>query len=77
MECFPEVSFTVQVVILQFTALHLCNCNCPSFVKMKPIVSLLVPLLCLQPVMADYAREANDAIKIMQNKWYNTRTGLW
>jgi hypothetical protein len=47
------------------------------FVNMKPIVSLFVPLLCLQPVMADYADDANAAIKIMQDKWYNTGTGLW
>jgi hypothetical protein len=47
------------------------------FVDMKPIVSLFVPLLCLQPVMADYADDANAAIKIMQDKWYNTGTGLW
>jgi hypothetical protein len=44
---------------------------------MKLFVSLLVPLLCFNTAMATYADEADKAIKVLQDKWYNTGTGLW
>ncbi|KAF2829719.1 glycosyl hydrolase [Ophiobolus disseminans] len=44
---------------------------------MKYLRSLLIPLLCLTPVDADYADDASSAIKTLQDKWYDTNTGLW
>jgi hypothetical protein len=44
---------------------------------MKHLHSLLFSLLCLTPVYADYADDANSAIKTLQDKWYDTNTGLW
>ncbi|KAH8708620.1 glycoside hydrolase [Phaeosphaeriaceae sp. PMI808] len=44
---------------------------------MKYLHSFLLSGLCLTPVFADYADNANNAIKTLQNKWYDTNTGLW
>ena len=44
---------------------------------MKDLQSFLLPLLYLTPVYADYADDANTAIKTLQNKWYDANTGLW
>lgn len=44
---------------------------------MRLAPSLLFPLLYLGPARADYADDANSAIKTLQDKWYNTNTGLW
>ena len=33
--------------------------------------------LMLGTAFADYASEAESAIKLLQNKWYSTETGLW
>ncbi|KAF2131183.1 glycoside hydrolase family 76 protein [Dothidotthia symphoricarpi CBS 119687] len=39
--------------------------------------SLLLPLLYLSPALADFADNANTAIKTLQDTWYNVDTGLW
>lgn len=44
---------------------------------MKLFRSLVLPLLCSRPVLADYGDDANTAIKTLQDKWYDTNTGLW
>jgi len=44
---------------------------------MKYIQSLLIPLLYMTPVYADYADDANTAIKTLNDKWYDANTGLW
>ncbi|KAF2462980.1 Six-hairpin glycosidase [Lindgomyces ingoldianus] len=37
----------------------------------------LLPLLQVSPVIADYNANAEAAIKTLNNKWYDTNTGLW
>ena len=44
---------------------------------MKYLPSLTVAFLMLKAVCADYASDAESAIKLLQDKWYNTETGLW
>jgi hypothetical protein len=44
---------------------------------MKYFAPLTVAFLLLDPTQADYASDAESAIKLLQNKWYNTETGLW
>lgn len=39
--------------------------------------TLLLTLAASAPVYADYARDAQSAIELLQNKWYNANTGLW
>lgn len=34
-------------------------------------------ILFLTPVHADFADDANTAIRTLQDKWYDTNTGLW
>jgi hypothetical protein len=56
------------------------NHNIYTFItitKMRHFASLLLPLLCLTPVQADYATDAEAAIKTLNDKWYNVDTGLW
>lgn len=44
---------------------------------MKYLPSLTVAFLLLDTACADYASDAESAIKLLQDKWYNTETGLW
>ncbi|KAI4646428.1 uncharacterized protein J4E79_010490 [Alternaria viburni] len=44
---------------------------------MKYLTALLIPLLYCTPVYADFADDAFSAIKTLQEKWYNSDTGLW
>ncbi|KAJ4335137.1 hypothetical protein N0V95_008979 [Ascochyta clinopodiicola] len=44
---------------------------------MKFLPSLTVAFLLLDTACADYASDAESAIKLLQDKWYNTETGLW
>ncbi|KAJ4381314.1 hypothetical protein N0V86_003663 [Didymella sp. IMI 355093] len=44
---------------------------------MKHLPSLTVALLLLNTAYADYASDAESAIKLLQDKWYSTDTGLW
>ncbi|KAH6618882.1 glycosyl hydrolase [Boeremia exigua] len=44
---------------------------------MNYILSLSVAYLLLNTAYADYARDAESAIKLLQDKWYNAETGLW
>ena len=39
--------------------------------------TLLLTLAASGPVYADYASDAQSAIDLLQNKWYDTNTGLW
>lgn len=39
--------------------------------------SLIFPLLYVSPAVANYADDANNAIKTLQDKWYDSNTGLW
>lgn len=44
---------------------------------MKYYLLLTVASLLLDTAQADYASDAESAIKLLQDKWYNTETGLW
>ncbi|KAF2116690.1 glycoside hydrolase [Lophiotrema nucula] len=44
---------------------------------MRPRISLLLPFLFTTPIIADYESDAVNAIKTLQNKFYDTNTGLW
>ncbi|KAJ8105213.1 hypothetical protein OPT61_g10316 [Boeremia exigua] len=44
---------------------------------MSYFTSLTITFLLLSTAYADYARDAESAIKLLQDKWYNTETGLW
>ncbi|KAF9698146.1 hypothetical protein EKO04_003403 [Ascochyta lentis] len=44
---------------------------------MKYLLSLTVAFLVLGTACADYASDAESAIKLLQDKWYSTETGLW
>ncbi len=44
---------------------------------MKCFSTVILPLLYLGPVYADYLDNAYDAFNTIQNKWYNSDTGLW
>lgn len=44
---------------------------------MKYLPSLTVAFLLLDTANADYASDAESAIKLLQDRWYNTETGLW
>lgn len=74
------------------TSLRLQNCadiedlNLLCFHLPVHILSVLLSLnmkyltlvsLMLGTAFADYASEAESAIKLLQNKWYSTETGLW
>lgn len=43
---------------------------------MKFILPVLA-VLSFTPVHADFADDANTAIRTLQDKWYDTKTGLW
>ncbi|KAF2005207.1 glycoside hydrolase family 76 protein [Amniculicola lignicola CBS 123094] len=38
---------------------------------------LLLPFLHISPAVADYESNAEQAIKTLQDRWYDTNTGLW
>lgn len=44
---------------------------------MKYFSLLTIACLLLDKAQADYASDAESAIKLLQDKWYNTETGLW
>lgn len=44
---------------------------------MKVLPVLTSVYLLMHTAYADYASDAESAIKLLQNKWYNTQTGLW
>lgn len=44
---------------------------------MKYFCSLTVAFLLLETAQADFASDAESAIKLLQDKWYSTETGLW
>lgn len=53
--------------------------HCPALRRfiMKYLPSLTIAFLLLDVTYADYASDAESAIKLLQDKWYNTETGLW
>lgn len=44
---------------------------------MRLLPRVTFALLMLDTALADYASDAESAIKLLQDKWYNTETGLW
>ena len=44
---------------------------------MKSLHILLIPLLYVGPAVADYKDNAFNSIKILNNKWYDTKRGVW
>ena len=44
---------------------------------MRYYQTLLLPLLYIGPAVADYEDNAFAAIKTLQDKWYDSKTGLW
>jgi hypothetical protein len=63
------------IVVIEF--LPLTSTYSSDIFAMKYLPSLAVAFLMLDTVRADYASDAESAIKLLQNKWYNTETGLW
>ncbi|KAF1830468.1 glycosyl hydrolase [Decorospora gaudefroyi] len=44
---------------------------------MKYLAALLIPLLYSSHAFADFTDDALEAVRTLQNKWYNFDTGLW
>jgi hypothetical protein len=80
------IKHTASLKFDDFTGFRRCCTICISIPidsltlclsTMKYLSSLTVAFLLLQLTQADYASDAESAIKLLQDKWYSTETGLW